>query len=43
MFYWEGRETVERLEVFTAVAMKNGVFWGDKPCGSYKIPRFGGT
>jgi hypothetical protein len=22
-----------RLEVFTAVTMKNGVFWDVKPCG----------
>jgi hypothetical protein len=25
-----------RLEVFTAVTMKNGVFWDVTPCGSYK-------
>jgi hypothetical protein len=25
-----------RLKVFTAVAMKNGVFWGVTPCGSCK-------
>jgi hypothetical protein len=23
-----------RLEVFTAVTMKNGDFWDDTPCGS---------
>jgi hypothetical protein len=32
-----------RLEVFAAVAMKNGVFWDVTPCGSYKNRRFGGT
>jgi hypothetical protein len=25
-----------RLEVFTAVTMKNGVFWDVRPCGSCK-------
>jgi hypothetical protein len=25
-----------RLEVFTAVTMKNGVFWDVTPCGSCK-------
>jgi aspartyl-tRNA synthetase len=25
----------ERFEVFTAVTMKNGVFWDVTPCGSY--------
>jgi hypothetical protein len=32
-----------RLEVFTAVSMKNGVFWDVTPCGSCKNRRFGGT
>jgi hypothetical protein len=32
-----------RFEVFTAVTMKNGVFWAVTPCGSYKNRRFGGT
>jgi hypothetical protein len=32
-----------RFEVFTAVIMKNGVFWDVTPCGSYKNRRFGGT
>jgi hypothetical protein len=32
-----------RLEVFTAVAMKNGIFWDVTPCGSCKNRRFGGT
>jgi hypothetical protein len=32
-----------RFEVFTAVTMKNGVFWVVTPCGSCKHRRFGGT
>jgi hypothetical protein len=32
-----------RFEVFTAVNMKNGVFWDVTPCGSCKNRRFGGT
>jgi hypothetical protein len=32
-----------RFEVFTAVTMKNGVFWGVTPCGSCSNRRFGGT
>jgi hypothetical protein len=32
-----------RFEVFTAVTMKNGVFWNITPCGSFKNRRFGGT
>jgi hypothetical protein len=35
--------TCVRLEVFTAVTMKNGVFWDVMPCGSCKNRRFGGT
>jgi hypothetical protein len=31
-----------RFEVFTAVTMKNGVFWDVTPCGSCKDRRFGG-
>jgi hypothetical protein len=31
-----------RFEVFTAVTMKNGVFWDVTPCGSCKNRRFGG-
>jgi uncharacterized protein YbcV (DUF1398 family) len=31
------------FEVFTAVTMKNGVFWGVTPCGSCKNRRFLGT
>jgi hypothetical protein len=32
-----------RFEVFTAVTMKNGVFWVATPCGSCKNRRFRGT
>jgi hypothetical protein len=32
-----------RFEVFTAVAMKNAVFWDVTPSGSWKNRRFGGT
>jgi hypothetical protein len=32
-----------RFEVFTAVTMKNYVFWDVTPCGSCKDRRFGGT
>jgi hypothetical protein len=32
-----------RFEVFTAVTMKNGVFWVVTPCGSCTNRRFGGT
>jgi hypothetical protein len=35
---WE----IVRFEVFTAVTMKNGVFWDVTPCGSCKNRRFGG-
>jgi hypothetical protein len=35
--------TPVRSEVFTAVTMKNGVFWVVRPCGSCKNRRFGGT
>jgi hypothetical protein len=30
-----------RFELFTAVTMKNGIFWDVKPCGSCKNQRFG--
>jgi hypothetical protein len=36
-------ERYVRFEVFTAVTMKNGVFWDVMPCGSCKNRRFGGT
>jgi hypothetical protein len=32
-----------RFEVFTAVTMKNGVFWDVTPRGSFKNRRFGRT
>jgi hypothetical protein len=32
-----------RSEVFTAVTMKNDVFWDVMPCDSCKNRRFGGT
>jgi hypothetical protein len=32
-----------RFKVFTAVTMKNGVFWDVMPCGSSKNRHFGGT
>jgi hypothetical protein len=32
-----------RFEVFTAVTMKNGIFWDVTPCGSCNNRRFGGT
>jgi hypothetical protein len=32
-----------KFEVFTAVTMKNGVFWNVTPCGSSKNRSFGGT
>jgi hypothetical protein len=34
---------IVRFEVFTAVTMKNGVFWVVTPCGSCKNRRFGAT
>jgi hypothetical protein len=38
-----GNIPIVRFEVFTAVTMKNGVFWDVTPCGSCKNRRFGGT
>jgi hypothetical protein len=32
-----------RFEVYTAVTMKNGVFWDVRQCGSCKSRRFEGT
>jgi hypothetical protein len=32
-----------RFEIFTALTMKNGVFWDVTPCGSCNKRRFGGT
>jgi hypothetical protein len=41
---WGGGGTVEiKFEVFTAVTMKNGVFWEVTPCGSCKNCCFGAT
>jgi hypothetical protein len=37
------RQKHVRFEAFTAVTMKNGVFWIVMPCGSCKNRRFGGT
>jgi hypothetical protein len=37
------RHKVVRFEVYTAVTMKNGVFWELTPRGSCKNRRFGGT
>jgi hypothetical protein len=37
------KRIVVRFEVFTAVTMKNGVFWDVMPHGSCKNRRFGGT
>jgi hypothetical protein len=34
--------TSARFEVFTAVAMKDVVFWDVAPCGPCKNRRFGG-
>jgi hypothetical protein len=34
---------IARFEVFTAVTMKNCVFWDVTPCGSCKNRLFGGT
>jgi hypothetical protein len=40
----EDRHVVEiRLEVITAVTMKNAVFWNVTTCGSCKNRRFEGT
>jgi hypothetical protein len=37
------KEKHVRFEVYTAVTMKNGVFWDVTPCGSRKNGCFGGT
>jgi hypothetical protein len=34
---------VVRFDVFTAVTMRNGVFWDVTPCGSCTNRRFGGN
>jgi hypothetical protein len=35
--------SVVRFEIFTAVTMKNGVFWDVTACSSYQNRPFGGT
>jgi hypothetical protein len=42
-FHTASNMEIVRFEVFTAVTMKNGVFWVVTPCGSCKNRRFGGT
>jgi hypothetical protein len=42
-FVWAYNWVYWRLEVFTAVTMKNRVFWDVMLCGSCKNRRFGGT
>jgi hypothetical protein len=39
----EEEERTVKFEVFTAVTMKNGVFWDVTQCGSCKNRRFGET
>jgi hypothetical protein len=36
LFWRQLRGDCVRFKVFTAVTMKNGVFWDVTPCGSYK-------
>jgi hypothetical protein len=43
VYYHRTTQCYVRFEVFTAVTMKNGVFWDVTPCGSCKKRRFGGT
>jgi hypothetical protein len=40
---WQSLLICLRFEIFTAVTMKNSVFWDVTPCGSCKNRRFGGT
>jgi hypothetical protein len=42
-FVFGERISIVRFQVFTAVTMKNGVFWDVRPCGSCKNRRFGGS
>jgi hypothetical protein len=37
------RRNTKAFDVFTAVTMKNGVFWDVTPCGSCKNRHFGGS
>jgi hypothetical protein len=43
MIPYTGKMNVVRFEVFTAVTMKNAVFWDMTPCRSCVNRRFGGT
>jgi hypothetical protein len=38
----DGNLNYVRFEIFTAVTMKNAVFWDVTQCGSCQNPRFGG-
>jgi hypothetical protein len=40
---WKGRTEFVGFEVFTAVTMKNAVFWVVAPCGFIINRRFEGT
>jgi hypothetical protein len=40
---WEDIDKKGSCEVFTALTVKNAVFWGVTQCGSCKNRRFGGT
>jgi hypothetical protein len=42
-FATEAKSGDVRFEVFTAVTMKNSVFWDVTSCGSCKNRRIGGT
>jgi hypothetical protein len=39
----ESDQSCVKFEVFTAVTMKNGVYWDVTPCGSCRNRHFGGT
>jgi hypothetical protein len=41
--HFTGSENYRRFQAFTAVTMKNGVFWDITPRGSCNNRRFGGT
>jgi hypothetical protein len=41
--WWQVNTGNVRFEVFTAVTMKNAIFWDVMSCGSCKNRRFGGT
>jgi hypothetical protein len=41
-YRWEDNNNIVRFEVFTAVTMKNAVFWDVAPCRSCVNLRFGG-